>query len=58
VNHTERLKVLALELRLSYGDDPMRTQLFRGVGRDERLSEAADAWHHALVAKGFVDIPL
>jgi hypothetical protein len=47
-----------LELRLSYGDDVMRWQLFRGVDRDERLAEAANAWRLALVQKGFVEQPL
>ena len=47
-----------LELRLSYGDDVMRTALFRGVDRDERLAEAADSWHLALLAKGFSELPL
>jgi hypothetical protein len=45
-------------VRLSYGDDVMRSQLFRGVDRDERLAEAADAWHLALLQKGFSEIPL
>ena len=31
----------------------MRTELFRGLGRDERLAEVADAWHLALLEKGF-----
>jgi hypothetical protein len=44
-----------LELRLAYGDDVMRTQLFRGLDRDERLAEAADSWHLALLEKGFVE---
>jgi hypothetical protein len=47
-----------LELRLSYGDDLMRSELFRGVDRDERCAEAADAWRLALVNKGFSEIPL
>jgi hypothetical protein len=47
-----------LELRLSYGDDVMRSQLFRGIDRDERLTETADSWRLALVAKGFCEIPL
>jgi hypothetical protein len=47
-----------LELRVSYGDDVMRTQLFRGVDRDERLAEMADGWHLALLEKGFSEIPL
>jgi hypothetical protein len=45
-----------LELRLSYGDDVMRSQLFRGVDRDDRLAEAADAWHLALLQEGFSEI--
>jgi hypothetical protein len=44
-----------LELRLSYGDDVMRSQLFRGVDRDERLAETADSWHLALLQKGFIE---
>jgi hypothetical protein len=40
-----------LELRLSYGDEVMRTQLFRGIDRDERLAEAADTWRLALLEK-------
>jgi hypothetical protein len=47
-----------LELRVSYGDDVMRTELFREVDRDERLAEAADAWQLALLQKGFSEIPL
>ena len=45
-----------LELRVSYGDDVMRSELFRGVDRDERLAEAADAWHSALMQKGFREV--
>jgi hypothetical protein len=44
-----------LELRVSFGDDVMRTELFRGVDRDERLAEVADAWHLALLEKGFTE---
>jgi hypothetical protein len=44
-----------LELRVSYGDDVMRTELFRGVDRDERVAEAADAWRLALLQKGFTE---
>ena len=44
-----------LELRVSYENDVMRTQLFRGVDRDERLAETADAWHLALLDKGFTE---
>jgi len=47
-----------LELRVSYGDDLMRSELFRGVDRDERLAETADSWHLALIEKGFAEIPL
>jgi hypothetical protein len=47
-----------LELRLSYGDDLMRSELFRGLDRDERLAETADSWHLALLEKGFSEIPL
>jgi hypothetical protein len=37
----------------------MRSQLFRGVDRDERLvAETADSWHLALLEKGFSEIPL
>jgi hypothetical protein len=46
-----------LELRLSYGDNLMRSELFRGV-RDERLAETADSWHLALIEKGFSEVPL
>ena len=38
--------------------DVMRSQLFRGVDRDERLAETADSWHLALLEKGFSEIPL
>jgi len=44
--------VRALELRLSYGDDVMRSELFRGIDRDARAAEIADAWHLALLEKG------
>ena len=52
-----------LELRLFYADvndggGLMRSQLFRGVDCDERLAEAADSWHLALLEKGFSEIPL
>jgi hypothetical protein len=47
-----------LELRLSCGDDVMRWQLFRGLDRDERLAETADAWRLAHLHKGFSEIPL
>jgi hypothetical protein len=29
-----------------------------GVDREERLAETADAWHLALLKKGFSEIPL
>lgn len=44
-----------LELRVSYGDDVMRSELFRGVDRDERLATAADTWRLALLEKGFTE---
>jgi len=47
-----------LELRLSYGDDLMRSQLFRSVDRDDQCAEAADAWHLALIQKGFRDVAI
>jgi hypothetical protein len=41
---------------LSYPDDDVhRSELFRGVDREERVAERADAWHLALIQKGFVD---
>jgi hypothetical protein len=40
-----------LELRLSYGEDVMRSELFRGADRDERLAATADEWRLALLAK-------
>jgi len=46
-----------LELRSAYGDDLMRSRLFRGVDRNERRPEGADAWHLALLEKGFSEIP-
>ena len=46
------------ELRLSYGDDVMRTELFHGVDRDERVAETADAWRLRLLQKGFLDVRL
>jgi hypothetical protein len=43
-----------LELRSSYPDDDVqRSELFRGVDRDDRLTEQADSWRLALLAKGF-----
>jgi hypothetical protein len=46
-----------LELRLMYTDnDVMRSELFRGVDREERLAEAADAWRLLLLAKGFTEV--
>jgi hypothetical protein len=47
-----------LELRLSYGGDVMRSQLFRGPDADDRCAEAADSWHLALLEKGFIEQPL
>jgi hypothetical protein len=47
-----------LELRLSYGDDVMRWQLFRGVDREERLAEAAAMWRASLIEKGFSEVPI
>jgi len=49
-----------LELRLCYEDrdDVMRSQLFRGVGHEERCAEAADAWHLALIQKGCRDVAI
>jgi len=44
-----------LELRFSYGDDLMRSELFRGLDRDERRAEAADAWPIALIQEGLVE---
>jgi len=44
-----------LELRLSYGDDLQRSQLFRGVDHEERCAETADAWRLALLEKGFIE---
>jgi hypothetical protein len=46
-----------LELRLSYGEDLMPSQLFGGLDREERCAEAADSWHLALVEKGFSEVP-
>ena len=46
-----------LELRLSYSDDDvMRSELFRGVDREERLAETADSWRLRLLEKGFTEI--
>ena len=45
-----------LELRLSYGNDLMRSELFRGVDRDERSAAAAEAWRLALLEKGFREV--
>jgi hypothetical protein len=44
-----------LELRLSYGNDLMRSELFRGADRDERLAETADTWRLALLKTGFTE---
>jgi len=46
-----------LELRLFYADvdgELIRSQLFRGIDRDERCAEMADGWRAMLLAKGFV----
>ena len=43
------------ELRLSYGNDLMRSELFRGVDAENRCAEPADSWHLALLEKGFVE---
>jgi hypothetical protein len=47
-----------LELRLTYADnsDVMRSELFRGVDREERVAEAADAWRLLLLEKGFTEV--
>ena len=43
-----------LELRLSYPDDDVqRSELFRGVDREDRLAERARSWHLALLERGF-----
>jgi hypothetical protein len=34
----------------------MRSELFRGVDRDERCAETADAWRLLLLAKGFGEV--
>ena len=47
-----------LELRLSYGDDRMRSQVFRGVDRYERVAEIAGRWRLALLETGFREIPM
>ena len=48
-----------LELRLAYGeDDVMRSELFRGVDRDERLAATADTWRLALLERDFSEVPL
>jgi hypothetical protein len=39
--------------RSTTADDVMRSELFRGVTADERLATRADAWHLALIDKGF-----
>ena len=45
-----------IEVRVTYSaDEIVATKLFRGVGADEQLAEAADAWRLALLAKGFRD---
>jgi hypothetical protein len=47
-----------LEVRLTYADngDVMRSELFRGIDREERVAEAADAWRVLLLAKGFTEV--
>jgi hypothetical protein len=46
-----------LELRLQYSaDDVMRSELFRGVDSNERLTATAESWRLALLEKGFVVI--
>jgi len=44
-----------LELRLSYSDDLMRSHLFCGIDAEGRCAETADAWHLALLEKGFTE---
>ena len=43
------------ELRLSYGNDLMRSEQFRGVDAEDRCAETADSWHLALLEKRFVE---
>jgi hypothetical protein len=46
-----------LELRTMYSpEEIIASQLFRGVGADEKLAEAADRWRLNLLAKGFFDL--
>jgi hypothetical protein len=48
-----------LELRLSYGvHDVMRSQLFRGIDRDERVAATAETWRAALLEKGFDELAI
>ena len=47
-----------LELRLSYGDDLMRSEIFRGVDRYDCVTETADRWRLALLETGFREIPI
>ena len=45
-----------LELRTMYSPrEIIASQLFRGVGADEKLAETADQWRLNLIAKGFSD---
>jgi len=44
-----------LELRLAYGDDLMRSELFRGIDADDRCAATADSWHLALLEKRFAE---
>jgi hypothetical protein len=48
----------ALELRLEYGDDTMRSELFRGVDRYEQTAEAAYTLRRALLEIGFTEIDI
>ena len=46
-----------LELRIGYsGDDVMRSELFRGNDREERLRATAETWRLALIEKGFTEV--
>jgi hypothetical protein len=47
-----------VELRLSYDEEVMRSELFRGVDCDERLAEAADIWRRLFLEKGFSEVSL
>ena len=46
------------KLRLAYGNDLMRSELFRGIHAEDRCAETADSWHRALLEKGFSEVPL